>query len=500
MASTDFDLITKVDINTLIGLVKTKFGSYTPTSALKTLTAVKNNGTAISAVYNPATSALKLKAGTNMEMELDSADASMVVLKNTYTLPTASSSTLGGVKVGTTLAISSGVLNLKSIITMGSGETTKSYAKVTVDAYGRVTGGGSLAAADIPDLDWSKITSGKPTTLAGYGITDGVNAVTVTGSGNAVTTASVSGHTLTLTKDTTFVTLTGTQTISGAKTFTAMLTANGGITIPSTAALKIGGATLSWDSDAEMLKVDTGVYSTGAVSALGASGTAGGSGGMDAEALWEELRTAWDGTGTTQKLIDASHVSGLGSMMAWYTTMVGTAADTDTVINRWTEVVNFLSGISDSDQMTLAGLLATKADQATVTGQLALKADKALTLKATAGLYIGTSNNTTFTTTEATLANSTVYLRVPTATSSALGLVKPGTGLGISSGTVTLNTASSTALGGVKVGTTLSISSGVLNLAVGTHGQVWVNNNGTWEKRTPVSADEVTALWNAAWA
>lgn len=27
---------------------------------------------------------------------------------------------------------------------------------------------------DIPDLDWSKITSGKPTTLAGYGITDGV--------------------------------------------------------------------------------------------------------------------------------------------------------------------------------------------------------------------------------------------------------------------------------------------------------------------------------------
>ena len=32
----------------------------------------------------------------------------------------------------------------------------------------------SLAASDIPSLDWSKITSGKPTTLAGYGITDGV--------------------------------------------------------------------------------------------------------------------------------------------------------------------------------------------------------------------------------------------------------------------------------------------------------------------------------------
>jgi hypothetical protein len=30
----------------------------------------------------------------------------------------------------------------------------------------------SLAASDVPNLDWSKITSGKPTTLAGYGITD----------------------------------------------------------------------------------------------------------------------------------------------------------------------------------------------------------------------------------------------------------------------------------------------------------------------------------------
>ena len=30
----------------------------------------------------------------------------------------------------------------------------------------------SLAASDIPNLDWSKITSGKPTTLSGYGITD----------------------------------------------------------------------------------------------------------------------------------------------------------------------------------------------------------------------------------------------------------------------------------------------------------------------------------------
>ena len=53
------------------------------------------------------------------------------------------------------------------------------------------------------ELAWGNI-SGKPTSLSGYGITDGVNAVSVTGSGNAITTASISGHTLTLTKGSTF--------------------------------------------------------------------------------------------------------------------------------------------------------------------------------------------------------------------------------------------------------------------------------------------------------
>lgn len=61
---------------------------------------------------------------------------------NKYVLPTASSTVLGGVKVGSGLAISSGVLSV------------------------------NLSASHIPNLSWSKITSGKPTTLAGYGITD----------------------------------------------------------------------------------------------------------------------------------------------------------------------------------------------------------------------------------------------------------------------------------------------------------------------------------------
>ncbi len=52
------------------------------------------------------------------------------------------------------------------------------YYKVTTDSKGRVTSGAvSLVATDIPNLDWSKITTSKPTTLSGYGVTDAVQNV-----------------------------------------------------------------------------------------------------------------------------------------------------------------------------------------------------------------------------------------------------------------------------------------------------------------------------------
>lgn len=85
---------------------------------------------------------------------------------NNYTLPTASSSTKGGIKVGATLSISGEVLDLKSGFPKGT------YTKVQIDDYGRVVSGSTLSASDIPNLSWSKITTGKPTTISGYGITD----------------------------------------------------------------------------------------------------------------------------------------------------------------------------------------------------------------------------------------------------------------------------------------------------------------------------------------
>jgi hypothetical protein len=80
---------------------------------------------------------------------------------NNYTLPTASADTLGGVKVGSTLAIANGVLNLHT-----TGVTAGTYKRVTVDAYGRVTSGDNT---DTDTNTWRNIYVGG-TSKVGTGI------------------------------------------------------------------------------------------------------------------------------------------------------------------------------------------------------------------------------------------------------------------------------------------------------------------------------------------
>ncbi|WP_270818114.1 phage tail fiber protein [Aeromonas sp. Y318-3] len=64
-----------------------------------------------------------------------------------------------------------GSTNTSMAVTLSnSGVAAGTYTKVTVDAKGRVTAASGQTAADIPNLDWAKITSGKPTNLAGYGV------------------------------------------------------------------------------------------------------------------------------------------------------------------------------------------------------------------------------------------------------------------------------------------------------------------------------------------
>ena len=70
--------------------------------------------------------------------------------------------------------LSGGTITTSGTISMPATGTAGTYTKVTTDAYGRVSSGATLSASDIPVLPWSIITSGTPTTLSGYGITNGV--------------------------------------------------------------------------------------------------------------------------------------------------------------------------------------------------------------------------------------------------------------------------------------------------------------------------------------
>ena len=168
---------------------------------------------------------------------------------------------------------------------------------------------------------FSEIT-GKPTTLAGYGVTDGVNAVSVTGNGNAVTSASIDGHTLTLTKGSTFslsghthtfASLTSKPTtIAGygitdaytkaqvdstiAKylplaggTITGALTVNGIATFKSKVA--IGDIYIINDGSGNLYvqktdgKTAANFYATGGITAYGAASSGAGGGGLNASVI-----------------------------------------------------------------------------------------------------------------------------------------------------------------------------------------------------------------------
>lgn len=73
----------------------------------------------------------------------------------------------------------------------------------------------SLVAADIPNLSWNKITSDKPTTLSGYGITDAAGLTAVTGV--SITNAQLTITRANGTSTTTDVTITASQATGATK-------------------------------------------------------------------------------------------------------------------------------------------------------------------------------------------------------------------------------------------------------------------------------------------
>ena len=127
---------------------------------------------------------------------------------NNYTLPTASADTLGGVKIGANITITNGVISTHAPYSLPTASASVKGG-VKVGVFGGLKMDGetlvvNLSSANIPSLDWSKITSGKPTTLAGYGITD------------AFTKTDADGR---FQPKGSYVTTNTAQTISGVKTF-----------------------------------------------------------------------------------------------------------------------------------------------------------------------------------------------------------------------------------------------------------------------------------------
>lgn len=131
----------------------------------------------------------------------------------------------------------------------------------------------------------------KATTLAGYGITDGINAVSVTGTGNAVTAASISGHTLTLTKGSTF-------SFSGHKHAWSDITSGKPTTLSG---YGITDAYTKTESDSKYpTKTGSGASGTWGIAITGNAGTA---------TKLQTARTLWgrsfDGTGNVSGNLDS---------------------------------------------------------------------------------------------------------------------------------------------------------------------------------------------------
>ena len=143
-----------------------------------------------------------------------------------YSLPTATNTTLGGIKVGANLSISNGVLSAVS-----SGSSTTS-------------------------LPWANITS-TPTTLAGYGITDGLTASNLT----AYLTSATAASTYLPIANFTYANITGKPTLATVATtgsYTDLSNTPTAYSLPTATTSVLGGVKV----DGSSIVINSGVISS----------------------------------------------------------------------------------------------------------------------------------------------------------------------------------------------------------------------------------------------
>lgn len=110
-----------------------------------------------------------------LRQAFDQLSKGMLVAGKAARLATARSFTFKGAATGQ--ASFDGSTDIAIDLTLAdSGARAGSYPVITINSKGLALSGRALQADEIPDLPWGKIVTGKPTTLAGYGITDALPA------------------------------------------------------------------------------------------------------------------------------------------------------------------------------------------------------------------------------------------------------------------------------------------------------------------------------------
>ena len=195
--------VTAVSVASANGFTGTSSGGATPALTLGTSVTglLKGNGTGVATAVAgtdyqaPITNSLTLGSGSNavtLKAPTSNVGAYNLTLPTTagtpdYVLKTDGSGVLrwdvdatgaagGGI---TSIGLSLPLYNSFTTLT-ADGSFTGALTSQTANTVLAGPGSGanaapafrSLVANDIPSLDWAKITTGKPTTLAGYGITD----------------------------------------------------------------------------------------------------------------------------------------------------------------------------------------------------------------------------------------------------------------------------------------------------------------------------------------
>lgn len=318
---------------------------------------LKAGGTAVTTFTpNSADASLDFVAGTNISL---TKGTNKITIANTYSyiLPTATSDTLGGVKIGYS-ETNSGTSTTRNYAVKLSSEkmyvnvpwTDTTYKLTLNGTTNGASGGTSLGSFYAPTASgtanqvlisggsntapsWTaqsnlsvgtaaKLGTGT-TTYSAWGQTywssgvpqsisgnmTSVGSITPSANGNALGTTSArfniygtsgnfSGN----------VSISGTLGVTGATTLSSTLSVAGGITLTTTKKIYFGDTSHYLELDSTGFHFSHGIYSDSFVSALGANSSGGGGGTFDEEAMWEAL-----GTTSTAKVIASSHIPNLSA-------------------------------------------------------------------------------------------------------------------------------------------------------------------------------------------